>query len=119
MSCGEPHETDCKDVLAEVWMFLDQECDKTRRELLRQHLNECSPCLEQYGIDEYLKALLARKCGGEAAPDTLKQRLRATIRRTVLEQAEVTVECGPEGKTVEVSLRAERIELPETVKQDD
>ncbi|MCK2243921.1 MULTISPECIES: mycothiol system anti-sigma-R factor [unclassified Crossiella] len=119
MSCDESAETNCKDVLAEVWMFLDQECDKTRRDLLRQHLDECSPCLEQYGIDEYLKALLARKCGGEAAPDTLKQRLRASIRRTVLEQAEVTVECGPDGKTVEVSLRAERIELHEAVRQDD
>ncbi|MBP2474543.1 mycothiol system anti-sigma-R factor [Crossiella equi] len=111
MNCDDAHETNCGDVLAEVWMFLDQECDKARRELLRQHLDECSPCLEQYGIDEHLKLLLARKCGGEAAPDTLKQRLRDSIRKTVLEQAEVTVECGPDGKTVEVSLRATRVEV--------
>ena len=26
MSCGKPHETDCAEVLAEVWLFLDHEC---------------------------------------------------------------------------------------------
>ena len=30
MSCGEHHETDCSEVLAEVWLFLDHECDSER-----------------------------------------------------------------------------------------
>ncbi len=92
MSCGEPHETDCSEVLSEVWLFLDHECDDKRRRLLEQHLDECSPCLEQYGIEEHLKVLLARKCGGEHAPDSLKQRLRAEIRRTVIDQGGVPVQ---------------------------
>jgi mycothiol system anti-sigma-R factor len=92
MSCGEHHETDCSEVLAEVWLFLDHECDENRRRLLEQHLNECSPCLEQFGIDEHLKVLLARKCGGEHAPETLKQRLRDQIRKTVVDQGGVTVQ---------------------------
>jgi mycothiol system anti-sigma-R factor len=77
-------------VLAEVWLFLDHECDGNRRELLQQHLDECSPCLEQFGIEEHLKVLLASKCGGEHAPEALKQRLREEIRKTVGEQASVT-----------------------------
>ena len=92
MSCGENHETDCSEVLAEVWLFLDNECDNSRKDLLKQHLDECSPCLREYGIDEHLKALLAKKCGGEHAPEALKERLRATIRKTVIEQGGVTVE---------------------------
>jgi mycothiol system anti-sigma-R factor len=92
MSCGEHHETDCSEVLAEVWLFLDHECDENRRRLLEQHLDECSPCLEQFGIDEHLKVLLARKCGGEHAPETLKQRLRDQIRKTVVDQGGVTVQ---------------------------
>jgi mycothiol system anti-sigma-R factor len=91
MSCGEPHETDCSEVLSEVWLFLDHECDEKRRKLLEQHLDECSPCLEQFGIDEHLKVLLARKCGGEHAPETLKQRLREQIRQTVVDHG-VTVQ---------------------------
>jgi mycothiol system anti-sigma-R factor len=94
VSCGKPHETDCSEVLAEVWLFLDHECDGERRQLLEQHLDECSPCLEQFGIEEHLKVLLARKCGGEHAPEALKQRLREKIRKTVVEQATVTVRDG-------------------------
>ena len=95
MSCGEPHETDCSEVLAEVWLFLDHECDGTRRKLLEQHLDECGPCLEQFGIEEHLKVLLARKCGGEHAPDSLKQRLREKIRLNAVEQG-VTVQERPD-----------------------
>ena len=108
MSCGKPHETDCAEVLAEVWLFLDHECDTARRKLLERHLDECQPCLAEYGLDEKLKKLLATKCSGDRAPAELKDRLRASIRKTVLEQAEVTVESGPSGTVVEV--RATRIE---------
>ena len=92
MSCGKPHETECDEVLAEVWLFLDHECDQTRRELLTKHLDECSHCLQRYGLDEHLKTLLAAKCGGEHAPDAFKERLRAKIRKTVLEHHGLTVE---------------------------
>jgi len=108
MSCGKKHETHCEEVLAEVWLFLDRECDQQRRELLRKHLDECHPCLAAYGIEEKLKQLLARKCGGEHAPDGLRARLRDQIRSAVLEQTEVTVERGPSGTSVEI--RSRRIE---------
>jgi mycothiol system anti-sigma-R factor len=91
VSCGNHHETDCSDVLNEVWLFLDQECDVTRRAVLERHLNECSPCLEQYGIEEHLKILLARKCGGDHAPDEFKERLRASIRQTVIKHGRVNI----------------------------
>jgi mycothiol system anti-sigma-R factor len=91
MSCGKPHETDCSEVLAEVYLFLDHECDEKRASLLQTHLEECHPCLEQYGIEEHLKALLARKCGGEHAPEQLKQRLRARLYQSA-EQTAVEVE---------------------------
>jgi mycothiol system anti-sigma-R factor len=111
MSCGNHHDTDCSEVLAEVWLFLDNECDDKRRALLTQHLDECSPCLAQYGLDEKLKKLLASKCGGEHAPPEFKDRLRAKLRDAVLEQItveSVTVERDAGGTTVEV--RSTRIE---------
>ena len=107
MSCGKPHETDCHQVLAELWLFLDHECNHERRELLQRHLDECGPCLEEYGLEEHLKALLARKCRGEHAPDALKQRLRESIRQIMMRQAvlgaEVTVQRAEDGTIVEVS----------------
>ncbi|WP_051386106.1 mycothiol system anti-sigma-R factor [Actinokineospora inagensis] len=91
MSCGNHHETHCGDVLAEVWQFLDSECDSVRRETLQRHLDECSPCLEQYGLQENLKVLLARKCGGDLATEEFRERVRASIRRTVIEHGGVQV----------------------------
>jgi mycothiol system anti-sigma-R factor len=102
MSCSEPDDTSCQDVLAEVWLFLDNECDRQRRETVQRHIDECGSCLESYGIEEHLKELLHRKCGGEHAPTELRERLRSSIRDTVLRQADVTVEHGPEGTSVEV-----------------
>ncbi|MFC0439017.1 mycothiol system anti-sigma-R factor [Kutzneria buriramensis] len=96
---GELHDkkAGCSEVLSEVWAFLDNECDGKQREILRQHLDECSPCLEQYGIEEHLKILLARKCGGDHASAEFKERLRACIKEKVLERtvtvrAEVEIE---------------------------
>jgi len=50
MSCGDPHETDCAEVLGEVYLYLDLECGDERRVVIREHLDECSPCLREYGI---------------------------------------------------------------------
>ncbi|MBO0851460.1 MAG: mycothiol system anti-sigma-R factor [Pseudonocardia sp.] len=101
MSCGEEHETHCNEVLAEVWLFLDHECDQQRRELLRKHLDECNPCLAAYGLEEKLKQLLARKCGGEHAPNELRARLREQIRAAVLAQVRSTLTVEQTQVTIE------------------
>lgn len=85
MSCGKPHETDCREVLAEVYFYLDLECTDERRALIRNHLDECSPCLREYGIEQEVKALVARCCGGDAAPEGLKDRLMTRLQQVRVE----------------------------------
>jgi mycothiol system anti-sigma-R factor len=85
VSCGQPHETDCREVLAEVYLYLDLECADDRRELIRDHLDECSPCLREYGIEQEVKVLVARCCGGDVAPQEFKQRLRLRLAELVFE----------------------------------
>ncbi|MFF0145313.1 mycothiol system anti-sigma-R factor [Amycolatopsis sulphurea] len=82
----------CEDALAEIYLLLDRECSPQRDAELRRHIEDCPPCLAEYGIDDQLKQLLARKCGGEHAPAELKSRLRASIRQTVATRGGVTVE---------------------------
>jgi mycothiol system anti-sigma-R factor len=67
-------------VLAEVYLYLDLECEDTRRQLITTHLDECSPCLREYGIEQEVKALVARCCGAETAPPALRERLRVRLR---------------------------------------
>ncbi len=72
MSCGEPHETDCREVLEEVYLYLDGEIDAERRTTIRLHLDECSPCLRQFGVEQEVKLLVARRCGGDRAPESVR-----------------------------------------------
>ncbi len=89
MSGTEPDVPDCSAVLADVWLFLDDECDQATRARLQRHMQTCPSCLATYGIEEKLKFLLERKCGGEHAPEGLRQRLSLEIRRTVISTARV------------------------------
>jgi mycothiol system anti-sigma-R factor len=79
VSCGEPHEIDCNDILNEVYLYLDLECSDERRTAIKTHLDECTPCLAEYGIEQEVKALVARCCGTDRAPAELRERLRAKI----------------------------------------
>lgn len=81
---GSHAPADCAEVVAEVWTLLDGECTPETRDKLRQHLQECPGCLRQYGLEERIKALIARKCGGETAPRGLRERLRVEISRTII-----------------------------------
>jgi mycothiol system anti-sigma-R factor len=85
VSCGDPHEIDCSQILNEVYLYLDLECSDDRRTLIQSHLDECSPCLREFGIEQEVKALVARCCGAERAPVELRDRLRAKISTFVVE----------------------------------
>jgi mycothiol system anti-sigma-R factor len=85
VSCGSPHETDCHDVLNEVYLYLDGEIDSDRKRLIRDHLDECSPCLRQFGIEQEVKLLVARRCGGDRAPEGLRVSVLARLRTVRVE----------------------------------
>jgi len=77
-------KAECAEVIAEVWTLLDGECTAETREKLRKHLEECPPCLQLYGLEERIKAVIATKCRGEKAPERLRERLRVEISRTTI-----------------------------------
>lgn len=86
MSCGKPHAAPCEEVLQKVWLFLDSECDQISRSHIAQHLEECGPCLQYFGIEREIKALVHRKCGGDPTPAGLRERVRIRLRLVTVEQ---------------------------------
>ena len=60
MSYGNPHETPCAEVLDRVYGYLDGELDDLDCAKIRQHLDECGPCLREYGLEEAVKRLVRR-----------------------------------------------------------
>jgi mycothiol system anti-sigma-R factor len=72
MGCGKPHETLCTDVLFQVYSYLGGELGAPGAAKIRQHLDECGPCLREYGLEETVKSLV-HKYGGEGhAPTDLR-----------------------------------------------
>jgi mycothiol system anti-sigma-R factor len=72
MGCGEPHETPCADVLFQVYSFLDGELGAPGAAKIRQHLDECGPCLREYGLEETVKRLVHEHGGEGHAPAGLR-----------------------------------------------
>jgi mycothiol system anti-sigma-R factor len=89
MSCGNPHEVPCSEVIEQVYLYLDGEIDDEGRAKVREHLDECAPCLRHFGLENEVKALVARCCGGDVAPDGLKQRLLIRLQEVRVELATI------------------------------
>ena len=85
MSCGSPHDTDCADVIEQVYLYLDGEIDDDTRHKVREHLDECAPCLRKFGLEQDVKALVARCCGSDTAPEGLKERLVVRLQQVRVE----------------------------------
>jgi mycothiol system anti-sigma-R factor len=79
MSCGNHHETPCDEVLARVYTYLDDELDQGGCSEVKQHLDECGPCLREYGLEEAVKKLVGKSCGCEPVPDDLRAKVLGRI----------------------------------------
>ena len=69
----------CDDVLVHVFEFLDHETDDARRAQIAEHLEDCSACLREFGIEQEFKALVRRRCGGDVPPPGLKDRIKLQL----------------------------------------
>jgi mycothiol system anti-sigma-R factor len=88
MSCGNPHETPCSEVLQQVYSYLDGEMSIASCEQIKQHLAECGHCLREYGLEEAVKRLVARHCGCDPVPSELRTKVLVRIRQV---QAEIEI----------------------------
>ncbi|MEV5752181.1 mycothiol system anti-sigma-R factor [Actinoallomurus sp. NPDC052308] len=79
MSCGRPHETPCSEVLGRIYDYLDGELDQGGCSDIRQHLDECGPCLREYGLEEAVKKLVHKSCGCDPVPPDLRSKVMGRI----------------------------------------
>ena len=84
-----PGGLDCDEVLADVYSYLDDETDAATREKMKAHLHDCAPCLRKFGLEQDIKSLIARCCGGDRAPTELRQRIRVRLIEVSIETAHV------------------------------
>ncbi|MDS1272072.1 mycothiol system anti-sigma-R factor [Lipingzhangella sp. LS1_29] len=75
MNCTDPHDTPCSTVLEQVYAYLDGELAEISCTEIRAHLDECAPCLREYGLEEAVKRLVAKHCGHDPVPADLRAKV--------------------------------------------
>jgi mycothiol system anti-sigma-R factor len=88
MSCGNPHDVPCSEVLDRIYWYLDGEMSSADCDNIRQHLDECGPCLREFGLEEAVKRLVAKHFGCDPVPTELRSKVMVRIRQV---QAEIEV----------------------------
>jgi mycothiol system anti-sigma-R factor len=89
MSCGDPHDIDCAKAIEKVYLYLDGEIADEDGTELRRHIEDCAPCLREYGLEQQFKALVARSCGCDETPPEVKEKLLVRLREVRVELSQV------------------------------
>lgn len=69
---------ECQQILKDLALYLDGECDPAVEHTITQHLTGCPPCMERSDFERTLRAMLARSCH-ERAPQAVLDRVRARL----------------------------------------
>ncbi|MBB5132736.1 mycothiol system anti-sigma-R factor [Thermocatellispora tengchongensis] len=79
-------------MLDAVYSYLDGEIDPQDRAQIRVHLEECGPCLAEYGLEEAVKKLIAKHCGCEQVPADLRSKVLNRIEEVRVQMVEGRLE---------------------------
>jgi mycothiol system anti-sigma-R factor len=72
----------CKEALDKLYAYLDHELDSESVDVIRMHLDDCSPCGSAFGFEERL--LVAVRAGlREEVPQVVMDRIRFAIRTEI------------------------------------
>jgi len=74
-------DEDCAQTLKHVYQFLDNELDHASGDAIRAHLAACEPCLDRFDVEQAVKSLVSRCCGGDRAPAALRAKVLSGIVR--------------------------------------
>jgi mycothiol system anti-sigma-R factor len=85
MGCSDSDDLNCADALERVYLFLDGEIQESDALDAKRHLDECRPCLREYGLEEEIKRLVHRSCSHEEVPSGLRARIMVRIEQITLE----------------------------------
>jgi len=93
MSTEHPHEQqgDCSSILDRLYEYIDDEMADDDCASIQKHLDDCAPCLAEYGLEQAVKALVHRSCGCDTAPEQLRLKILSKIRQA---QGGVAVDSG-------------------------
>jgi mycothiol system anti-sigma-R factor len=103
MSCADDDDVDCAEALDQIYEYLYGELDPSQVAAMKAHIERCSHCLEEYGVEQEIHALVARSCSCRPAPEELRRRIVETITHL-----RVTASFGPNTASATISVRSKQ-----------
>lgn len=83
---SETDDTPCSEVLDKLYTYLDGELEEGNYTEVKAHLDGCSPCLDEYGLEEAVKKLVAKHCGCDPVPLDLRDKVLGRLAEARNEQ---------------------------------
>ncbi|GAA1083546.1 mycothiol system anti-sigma-R factor [Nocardiopsis metallicus] len=83
---SETGDTPCSEVLDKLYTYLDGELEEGNYTEVKAHLEGCSPCLDEYGLEEAVKKLVAKHCGCDPVPLDLRDKVLGRLAQARNEQ---------------------------------
>jgi mycothiol system anti-sigma-R factor len=71
-------KSECVQALHELYFYIDGELTEERRLTIRQHLDDCPPCIEAYDFEAELRQVISVRCR-DSVPDSLRQRIAQAL----------------------------------------
>jgi mycothiol system anti-sigma-R factor len=68
----------CESALQELYLFLDGELTADKRDQIKSHLDDCSPCFEAFDFEAELRTVISKRCRDEV-PDSLREAVARII----------------------------------------
>ncbi|AJI78316.1 MULTISPECIES: mycothiol system anti-sigma-R factor [Corynebacterium] len=78
-NCGACNSPEVNALFREL---LDESTSYARALAIREHIAQCDACQERLDSEEVVRALVRKCCGGQEAPQSLRQRISVQITRT-------------------------------------
>ena len=69
----------CKEFFENMHAVIDEELTEEEKEKYRQHLDECSPCLDKYNDEKEFVKVLRQKLDKKPCPEHLKSSILEKI----------------------------------------
>lgn len=82
------HGSDCAEIILRLFEYVDNEAGPEDCATIKEHLDECGPCLREYERDLLLKSLVRRACHGERAPSALRLQVISRITSITVEKSQ-------------------------------
>jgi mycothiol system anti-sigma-R factor len=77
MGTGES-DVDCNETIERLYTYLDGELTDDRRREIKQHLDDCPPCLHAFDFEAELRLVIADRCK-DRVPEALRQRIHDAL----------------------------------------